>query len=128
MFIYFCATCGATVNDEAIKTGIAVQVASDKVHCFKCITNRVAKVSESAILRAIAAKRSQSLMVRSVNNVRYISQRLVAQMPEGRMKRVVRRVSQRILGIKTGAFDKVKTGAFSPVKSGSSPRNRVGSN
>jgi len=114
MLIYFCSSCGATVPEKNIKSGTAVMVDGQTVHCFRCITSRVAKVSDSKVYRALLAKNSESKLK---NAVRSVSQRLIAQVPNGSMKRFVTRVSERFFLPRTANYPKI----------GSSPRNKIGS-
>ena len=113
MLIYFCATCGATVPEQAIKSGMAVQSAVDKVFCFKCVSTGVAKVSESAVQRALLAKKTEGGFRQRITRM---SQRLLAQVPDNRFGRAVKRISKR--------YFSPKTGTYKPVV-GSSPRNRI---
>lgn len=112
MLVYFCSTCGMTVPEQSIKSGTAVLTDGDKVHCYKCITTRAAKVSDSKVYRALLAKRSEGGLKKKMRSV---SQRVMAQIPTGNFKRVVRRVSERILGPATGQYP----------RAGSSPRNHL---
>src|SRR5688572_11502898 len=98
MIVYFCSSCGTTVPENSLKTGVAVRADGDNVHCFKCVTSRVAKVSDSKVYRALLAKRAECGFKQVV---RRVSQRLIMQVPDGRIKRVVKRVSQRLLGYST---------------------------
>ena len=135
MLVYFCSTCGATVPEQNIKSGTAVLTDNDKVFCYKCVTNRSANVSDSKVYRALLAKRSEGGIK---NKVRSVSQRLMAQLPTGKFKRVVKRVSERFFGRSTGQHARIGSSPRLPTgqhaRIGSSPRlptgqhARIGSN
>ena len=89
MLVYFCSTCGTTVPEHSLKMGTAVKSA-DKIHCFRCITSRLAKVTDSQVMRALLAKNTEGALKRAV---RRVSERLIAAAPDGKIKRVLKSVS-----------------------------------
>ena len=103
MLIFFCATCEATVPEEAIRAGMAVQMI-DRVYCHRCVMSRTAKVPESAVQRAVSAQKIKSGIRSKISRV---SARLIAQFPDNSLVRAAKRISRRY---------------FRP---GSSPRNRI---
>ncbi|MCY3020787.1 MAG: hypothetical protein NTW87_17355 [Planctomycetota bacterium] len=113
MMVYFCSTCGATVPEQTITNGTAIRKDNNQVYCYRCITTRVANITDSDVYRAIVAKKSQGA-VRQV--VKSVSQRLLTQMPDGRLRRVVKSISDRVFLPRTAQYKTV---------AGSSPRNRV---
>jgi len=121
MVIYFCASCGATVPEKNIKSGTAVRVDEQTVHCFRCITSRVAKVSDSKVYRALLAHNAENKLR---NAVKSVSRRLIAQVPDGRVKRFVTRVSERIFP-RTAQYARIGSSPRNPRPPGSSAAIRA---
>jgi hypothetical protein len=100
MQFFNCATCSEMITEKHLKAGTAVRVA-ENIYCFGCITTRVAKVSDSKVLRAMLAGGTERSLLRPV---RRVSQRMIAAMPTGKFRRLARRVSERLLGPATGVY------------------------
>ena len=100
-----CACCSEIITEKHLAAGTAVRE-GDKMYCYGCVTSRVAAVSDSKVMRVMLAEGAgkHSVVGPILRPLRRVSQRLLAVLPAGKFRRFAHRVSERMLGTKTGYY------------------------
>jgi hypothetical protein len=89
------------VTDQHLQAGMAVRRENNEVFCYHCVTSRAAEASDKTVYNVVLARKNYGRLRQAV---KHISQRLEKQLPEGRVKRIIRRVSERLFVPQSGEY------------------------